>query len=248
VSVPARAFGVVVCAVMAATQPCRAQGSDDTLKAFAVHVARTPLPDWGTGAGIYLGGGLVLTAAHVVGHSWLTRPRVVVGTVSYAARALKEGRFEQTDLTLLAMESEALPQRLRLRRLALCGGDSRPGEDVISVTPETTVHTRILAPEQLPPDVRRFNTVMAEAARTGNSGSGVFDARRRCLLGIVSRKISLPGPRSDHGRAAPRDIAKYFVPASAIAAFLPVGVDIPIAPADDRWPLSSSRSSSRFSR
>jgi hypothetical protein len=224
-----RALCVAIIAATATIPLSRAQPADETLQAFAVHVARTPLPDWGAGGGIYLGDGLVLTAAHVVGQSWLTRPRIMVGTAAYAARAVKEGRFEDIDLTLLAMEGDPLPLRLRLRHLALCTADPRPGEEVVSVTPETTVHTRILAPERLPPDVRRFNTVFAEVAHTGNSGSGVFDARRRCLLGIVSRKISLPGARSDHGRAALRDIAKYFVPPSAITAFLPPGVGMPVA-------------------
>jgi len=227
-----RALGVAIIAVTASAPVSRAQPPDETLQAFAVHVARTPLPDWGAGAGIYLGDGLVLTAAHVVGQSWLTRPRIMVGAAAYAGRAVKEGRFEDTDLTLLAMEGDPLPLRLRLRHLALCGADPRPGEDVISVTPETTVRTRILAPERLPPEARRFDTAFADVARTGNSGSGVFDARRRCLLGIVSRKISLLGARSDHGRAAPRDIAKYFVPPSAISAFLPPGASMPVAQGD----------------
>lgn len=229
-----RALGVALFAVVAACQACQgqepAQPPDETLKGFAVQVARTPLPDWGAGGGVYLGNGLVLTAAHVVGPSWLTRPRVVIGTTSFTTRTVKEGRLETTDLALLAMDVEALPQRLRLRRLALCGGVALPGEAVISVTPEITVRSRILAPEQLPPDTRRFGTVMVNVAHSGNSGSGVFDAERRCLLGIVSRKITLPGPRSDHGRAAPRDIAKYFVPAEAIAAFLPPDVEIPVQP------------------
>ncbi|MDR3466909.1 MAG: serine protease [Xanthobacteraceae bacterium] len=214
---------------VAGVQVCRAQAPDDTLQAFAVHVARTPLPDWGAGAGIYLGNGMVLTAAHVVGQSWLTRPRITVGAGGYPTRAIKEGRFEDTDLTLLAVDDETLPLRLRLRRLALCAGGPWPGEEVVSVTPEAAVRTRIIAPDRLPPGARRFDTVMADVVGTGNSGSGVFDAKQRCLLGIVSRKISLPGVRSDHGRAAPRDIAKYFVPASAIAAFLPPAAAMPVA-------------------
>ncbi|MGG6547449.1 UNVERIFIED_CONTAM: hypothetical protein NY100_18815, partial [Prevotella sp. 15_C9] len=91
---PWRAFGLAIVAVAAMGANCGAQSADETLKAFAVHVARTPLPDWGAGAGIYLGDGLVLTAAHVVGSSWLTRPRVMIGTATYATRAVKEGQFE----------------------------------------------------------------------------------------------------------------------------------------------------------
>ena len=37
---------------------------------------------------------------------------------------------------------------------------------------------------------KRFSTVISDVATTGNSGSGVFDAGQKCLLGIMSRKIT----------------------------------------------------------
>ena len=52
-------------------------------------------------------------------------------------------------------------------------------------------------------------------ATTGNSGCGVFDANRNCLLGIMSRKITV----TPTGGGAPKDVAKYFVPAPAIRGF-----------------------------
>ena len=60
--------------------------------------------------------------------------------------------------------------------------------------------------------------VIKDVATTGNSGSGVFDAGGKCLLGIMSRKI-LIRPNGADGET--RDIAKYFVPAATIAAFIP---------------------------
>jgi hypothetical protein len=62
--------------------------------------------------------------------------------------------------------------------------------------------------------------VIADVAQTGNSGSGVFDAKLGCLLGIMSRKISTARLRRDTGKTEMIDIAKYFVPASEMAAFL----------------------------
>jgi hypothetical protein len=41
-----------------------------------------------------------------------------------------------------------------------------------------------------------------------------FDPNRKCLLGIMSRKITSQMPEGD------RDIAKYFVPAAAIRDFI----------------------------
>jgi len=54
----------------------------------------------------------------------------------------------------------------------------------------------------------------------------VFDAANLCLLGIISRKISVVQRTLRLGApvTATRDIAKYFVPASVIKAFIPPGV------------------------
>src|SRR5262249_37697262 len=65
-----------------------------------------------------------------------------------------------------------------------------------------------------------ISTVISDVATTGNSGSGVFDAGQKCLLGIMSRKIFVR-PGSGDKESEQKDIAKYFVPASTIRAFIP---------------------------
>ena len=60
----------------------------------------------------------------------------------------------------------------------------------------------------------KFSTLVSDVASTGNSGSGVFDPQRKCLLGIISRKISTESPEGL------KDVAKYFVPANEIRDFL----------------------------
>ena len=71
----------------------------------------------------------------------------------------------------------------------------------------------------LPANVqKRFFTVIRDVATTGNSGSGVFDAGQKCVLDIMSRKITVR-PNTLNGKAEEKDIAKYFVPASTIRAF-----------------------------
>jgi hypothetical protein len=45
----------------------------------------------------------------------------------------------------------------------------------------------------------------------------VFDAERKCLLGIMSRKIQV----RSNSEGELKDLAKYFVPASTIASFIP---------------------------
>lgn len=200
-------------------KPALAENADGSLLAYAVHVHRTPMQSWGPGFGIYLGKGMFITAAHVVGRAWLTRPKIVINGMEYPTRVIKEGSLEGTDLTLMAVDEGLLPMRLSLRRNRLCKDPPQPGQQVVTVVPEGVVRSRVLSPDRLPVGARKFSTVIADVALTGNSGSGVFDARRRCLLGIMSRKISQS--RTDGKKPEVRDIAKYFVPASEIAAFLP---------------------------
>ena len=156
----------------------------------------------------------------------MTRPKVAIAGQEYPTRVVKEGSFEGTDLTLLSVEESLLPLRLRLREDFAVQRAPWPGEQVVTVVPEGVVRSHIIAPERLPRDVRKFSTVIADVARTGNSGSGVFDAQQRCLLGIMSRKISLSRTRRIPEKPKRVDIAKYFVPASEIAAFLPA--DLPL--------------------
>jgi hypothetical protein len=123
----------------------------------------------------------------------------------------------RTDLTLLSVDEEKLPVSLRLRRLPLCERPPWPGEPVIVVIPEGTARSHIMSPQLLPANMQtKFSTVISDVATTGNSGSGVFDAGRKCLLGIMSRKIFMGRAGSEE-----KDIAKYFVPASDIASFIP---------------------------
>ena len=61
----------------------------------------------------------------------------------------------------------------------------------------------------------KFSTLIRDVATTGDSGSGVFDPNRKCLLGIISGKLT------SHTTEGDKDIAKYFVPAAAIRDFMP---------------------------
>lgn len=195
----------------------------DTLLAYAVNIHQTPIQTWGPGYGIYLGKGNFLTAAHVAGRTWFTRPKVTIAGQEYPTRVVKEGQLDATDLTLLAVDENLLPMRLRLRRMQLCDAPPQPGEEVVTVVPEAVVRSRIIAPERIPLGARRFNTAIVDVVKTGNSGSGVFDVKEKCLLGIMSRKISQKRTNLVTRKEETYDVAKYFVPAVEIATFLPPG-------------------------
>ena len=156
-----------------------------------------------------------MTAAHVAG----AKPRVRIANLELSAKVLKAGDL-RVDLTLLAVDQEQLPVSLGLRRMPLCQNPPQTGQAVIVATPEAIAPSTILSPQLLPADVQtKFPTLIKDVATTGNSGSGVFDARRQCLLGIITRKLYMRANKSIVARQM--HIAKYFVPAATIAAFIP---------------------------
>jgi hypothetical protein len=209
---------------------------DESLRLYAVEIVH-PTQSWlryvidqaktlfglgsRSGYGVYLGQGLVITAAHVVGSAQRTPPIVRIANLDLPGKAVKEGAFEQVDLTLLAVDENRLPVSLRLRRMPLCQTPPWVGETVIVAVPEGIARSTVMSPQLLPANLRtKFPTLISDVATTGNSGSGVFDADRRCLLGIMSRKIFVR-QKSVFGMTKENDIAKYFVPAAMIAAFIP---------------------------
>jgi Trypsin-like peptidase domain len=211
------------CFVAAALAPfacLHAEPADDSLRIYAVNVIQDPPQSW-TGYGIYLGRGLVITAAHVVGSAARTKPIVRIAGMDLPARAIREGNFERVDLTLLSIDEQKFPIYLQMRRMQLCEKAPWPGEPVIVAVPEGTARSHVMSPQLLPYNMRRrLPTLISDVANTGNSGSGVFDAGNKCLLGIMSRKIFVP-PNSKDPESKEKDIAKYFVPASKIRAFIP---------------------------
>ncbi len=214
----ALAAGISVCSL------ARAESSDDSLKVYAVNVIKqTPFEKPFTGYGIYLGRGVVITAAHVIGRwGFLKNPRVFIAGQELPVKILKEGSIDDVDLTLLSVDEAKLPVSLRLRQNRVCKRPPRPGQSVIAVTPEGTKRSHVISPLHIAPELRRrFNTLISEVAK--QSGSGIFDADSRCLLGIMSRSITKYDYRMEAGRliAEPTGHAGYFVPASVIEKFMP---------------------------
>ncbi len=216
---------MLACGSSAAQQGGGSGSVEEDLRVNAVHIDRTPTQSW-PGYGMHLGDGLFLTAAHVPADYWTTKPRVAFGGQDYPTTLVKQGSADEVDLTLLSVDPSALPVRMRMRRLPLCDRNPVAGQAVVVVTPEDVAPSRVLPPSSVPADLRaRFPTVIGDVATTGNSGSGVLDAKRKCLLGVISRKISVGPAGAKPGAPVQfRDIAKYFVPAGVIRAFIPPGV------------------------
>jgi len=203
------------------TEPSLAQTFDDSLQVYAVNVVKTPpFKKQFTGYGIYLGGPWVITAAHVVGHwPFLTRPRVLVAGLDLPATVVKKD--DQVDLALLSVDETKLPVSLRLRRNPLCTAPPVPGMEVVDVMPESATRTRIVSPLLIASELRsRFDTLVDTVEV---SGTGIFDAQRKCLLGIISAKVQKFGYRRMNRRLLvnPDGFAGYFVSAAKIVGFLP---------------------------
>jgi hypothetical protein len=212
---------------LAIAPPAGAQDFDESLKPFAVDVARVPKENW-TGTGVYLGKGLVLTAGHVAG-SIIHTVHVQVDGLDLPTQVLKRGWYSPTDenaidLALLSVDETKLPLSLRLRRMHLCDDAPVPGEQVVVAAPRVLSHSYVLSPKVIPRDLSpKFRTSIAYKVPSGESGAGVFDVKKKCLLGIISAKITVHRKISDKGPifSEPVDIARYFVPAPVIAKFVP---------------------------
>ena len=194
-------------------------------RSVAVHIQRTPPQSW-PGYGIYLGDGLVITAAHVAGHAAVTHPSVVLAGRSLPTETVKEGSYSDNDLTVLRV-IPPVPPELADRHTTVCNEAFRPGEAVVVATPEEATRSIVISPEALPPQYRtRYASSIRDVYTTGNSGSGVFDEFDNCLLGIMSSKIEEQQQGTVDGVPATRTVglAKHFVPASDIRAFL---ADVP---------------------
>jgi hypothetical protein len=191
-----------LCLVVAALAPiawAHAENTDDSLRVYAVDIVPHSSQSR-SGTGVYLGKGLVITAAHVVGHAADSRPNVRIAGLDLPANVVKEGAYEQVDLTLLSVDEQKLPEGRRQLRMPLCRNPPWAGDPAIIAIPEGTARSRIMSPRLLPPALRaKFATVISDVASTGNSGSGVFDAWRKCLLGIMSRKVQVRANNGDAG-------------------------------------------------
>ena len=161
--------------------------------------------------GVYLGRGVVLTTAHVVGRrDLLVNPIVRIAARDISAKVVKQGSFPQIDLALLSVDETQVPMKLRMRRnMQLCATIPKIGTDVVVAYPDRTVRSHIISPALVGNlgERKQFNTLISDVQV---SGSGVFDLERRCLLGIMSASVRI------HNYQRLSERAGYFVPATRV--------------------------------
>ena len=109
------------------------------------------------GPAVYLGSGLLLTAAHVVNPG--ADISVVIARVKLPAKVLKQGAYEEIDLSLLHFDQSKLPPNLPT--VQLCSNPPWPGDPVIVIDAGQATRSTIAAPSVLPPGYqRRFPTLI----------------------------------------------------------------------------------------
>jgi trypsin-like peptidase len=208
-------FASALCLAVALLAPIVSQGADRKESGRPWITTAAIIRDGGqSGSGVFLKSGLIITAAHLTALDANMSTRIA--GVVLPATVLKQGSLEDVDLSLLLVDEENLPPSVVLPRIELCEAPPWPGDPVIVVDASHASRSHIVSPQVLPFTLRnKFPTLIGDVSTTGNSGSGVFDPNRKCLLGIMSQKITSHMPEGD------KDIAKYFVPAAAIRDFIP---------------------------
>src|SRR5262249_4520748 len=145
--------------------------------------------------------------------NWTADFSVHIAGTALPANLVKQGELEEVDLALFSVDEQKLPERVVRIQASLCKAPPWPGNPIIVVDQTAATRSHIVSPQILPLEFRsKFWSLIGDVDSTGNSGSGVFDPNRKCLLGIMSRKFKVGG----------KYVAKYFVPTSEIREFIPI--------------------------
>lgn len=163
------------------------------------------------GSGVFLGGGLILTAAHVVKLNPADQTATVIMdgwrlTASIAALAPNG-----LDLALLKIDpAEVSGQRRILSPVQLCTTPSVANQPVIVAAQGTvSLSKTVTSPIQSPALTGDWTDILTAGYTHGASGGGVFDANKGCLIGIIIIEATAPGIELTE-----------FLPAAKIAPFL----------------------------
>jgi hypothetical protein len=170
------------------------------------------------GSGVLLGGGLVVTAAHVVKYN-PQDPKVTVVMAGWrvdgALAAI--GGPDSVDLALVKTPYAAIPMALRdLEPVTICSHNPGINTPVtVAAVGEVSAAMTAATPARPRGPDNAWTNMLTTPYHQGSSGGGVFDAREGCLAGILIEEVS--------GYVKPDtpfvDMT-VFVPASEIAAFV----------------------------
>ncbi len=163
------------------------------------------------GSGVYLGGGLVLTAAHVVEVD-PANPVASIILDGWKTDATVAATGEHgLDLALLRIDpAELSHQRRDMKPVETCAASMAANQPVVVAALGTVTLSRTVGfPIDAPALKGDWTNILATGYTHGASGGGVFDAAKGCLAGIIVIEATAPGVE-----------LTQFVPAPDIAALL----------------------------
>ena len=140
------------------------------------------------GSGIYLGEGLVLTAAHVVSSNPTNhQTTVVIDRLRIPGTVVENGETQKLDLALIKIDASGLPARRRTQSpVSICSSNPGPNQPVVVasmgiVTQASTISSPITSDFQ----TGTWTDMLSTGYHQGNSGGGVFNSQQGCLWGII---------------------------------------------------------------
>src|ERR1044072_1793720 len=124
-------FVFVLCLTITVTLPFQSAFAESTNEASAGLATARIIRNGGRsdGSGVYLGSGLIITAAHVVDPD--SDMSVKIAGIDLPAKVRKQGSPEDVDLSLLSIDQHKLPTALP--DIQICAHPPWPGDPVIVV-------------------------------------------------------------------------------------------------------------------
>jgi hypothetical protein len=189
---------------------CTIAAADDTpasgLTAIAVGVqVEKPAGDgvhYSQGSGVFLGNGMVLTAAHVVTiYPGKLAVTVLIDGVRVDGKLVFEESAGGHDLALIQLPQDQLGEARRHQpKLAVCPANPTPNQPVEvaeqgHVSRSATVNTAISSAAKM---TDGWTNLLSTGYHHGSSGGGVFDIGHGCLWGIITLEMSGPSPPDGH--------------------------------------------------
>lgn len=151
------------------------------------------------GSGVYLGHGLVLTAAHVVkadpDHPEVT---VMMDGARIPGVVALINVMENVDLAVIRLDGRVLaPLRRAQAGVAICPYNPGKGRPAVVISQGLVTRTSTVPVfTKSPPGEAEWTHMLTVGLHPGNSGGGVFDPTQGCLWGIVVQEISgKPDPK-----------------------------------------------------
>lgn len=165
--------------------PAAAEPADAPLAAALGVQIQKPAGDnlhFSQGSGVFLGGGLVLTAAHVVKVNPQDPAATVIMDGWQTAAKVAAIAPNGLDLALLKIDpSEISAQRRNLTPVKLCVDPLTASQSVI-VASQGQVSYSVAVPNEA---AGNGTYLLNTAYPHGASGGGVFDPSKGCLMGII---------------------------------------------------------------